>query len=97
MKRKSDANLDFGRRLKEIRTLKKLSVEQVASALPVAKSTYRDWENGRAVSGQPYIQLAKVLEVSVYELLGVYEPSKEKLTNELQQVEDMIKRIKSEL
>jgi transcriptional regulator with XRE-family HTH domain len=48
-----------------------LSVKDVASKLGVAESTYRDWENGRKIQGEPYLELSKILNLPLGELFGV--------------------------
>ncbi len=57
-------------RLKVLRERRGLSVAEVARRVGVPVSTYREWEYGRAIRGEPYLALAQVFEVSVYELLA---------------------------
>lgn len=59
----------LAKRLKILRESKNLSVTQVASEIGVAVSTYREWEHGRAIKGEPYVKLARLFEVSVYKLM----------------------------
>ena len=59
----------LGDRLKRLRSENGLSVKQVADFLAIAPSTYREWENGRQIRGEPYGQLAKVFKVEVGELI----------------------------
>ncbi len=69
----------LGQRLKIFRTKTTLSAREVASQVGVSVSTYRDWENGRAIKGEPYTKLAEVLGVHVLEVLegrrpgGIYD------------------------
>ncbi len=62
--------MDFGKRLTELRQLKKLSQVEVASSLGIAKSTYHGYENNKR---EPDIQkiraICKLLDVSSDELL----------------------------
>ncbi len=44
-------------------------MKEVAAAAEVPLSTYREWEYGRAVQGEPYLKIAKALSVSLSELL----------------------------
>jgi transcriptional regulator with XRE-family HTH domain len=61
---------DFSKRLKQMRENRKLKASQVAEALGIAPSTYREWEYGRAILGHgPYVRLADILGVSLNELL----------------------------
>ena len=60
-------------RLKRLRMAKGFKVEEFAQKLNVPVTTYRDWEKGRSIQGQPYIEIAKVLEVPLGSVLGVPE------------------------
>ena len=70
MKRTDHRDLEFGKRLKKLREDKALSPSSFAKSLGVAVSTYRDWEQGRAITGQPYTRMAQILDVSVSNLFG---------------------------
>ncbi len=59
----------FSDRLRRLRVQCGLSVTQVAEELSIAPSTYREWENGRQILGEPYAQLAKVFRVEISELM----------------------------
>ena len=58
----------IGNRLKKFRKAKGLSVKEVARHVGVAESTYRDWEYGRMIKGEPYLKIAEVLGVSLSSL-----------------------------
>jgi transcriptional regulator with XRE-family HTH domain len=45
-------------------------MKDVAQAIGVPASTYRDWEYGKAIKGEPYGKLAEFYGVRVDELLG---------------------------
>ena len=47
---------------------------EVAARTGVPLTTYREWEYGRAIQGEPYGAIAKVLEVSLEELLPGKRP-----------------------
>ena len=59
----------LGQRLQELRRQKDLSVSDCARYLEVSVSTYREWENGRTIKGEPYVLMAELFEVSLGELL----------------------------
>lgn len=60
----------FHDRLRKLRERKNLSPREVAERIKVPVSTYREWENGRAIQGTAvYAPLAELLSVSVRELL----------------------------
>ena len=46
----------------------------MATQLGVSQSTYRDWEYGRKIKGEPYPQMAQILGVSLNELFNIQEP-----------------------
>lgn len=56
-------------RLKELRMKNKLSVSEVAEFVGVSSSTYREWEYGRSISGEPYMKIAEIFNVSLKFLL----------------------------
>lgn len=58
----------FGQRLKKLRLRAAFSQKQVAERAGVSASTYRDWEYGKKIKGEPYADLASALNVSITEL-----------------------------
>lgn len=65
----------FHQRLKRLRNENKLTVKEMSARIGVPESSYREWEYGRAITGgEHYIQIAKVLGLSVYELLTGNRP-----------------------
>ncbi|MDR3608290.1 MAG: helix-turn-helix transcriptional regulator [Oligoflexia bacterium] len=68
----------FYQRLRTLRERRGLSVRAVAETIGVPMSTYREWENGRAVQGtRSYAPLAQVLQVSIHELLTGEAPQEQ--------------------
>ena len=65
---------EIGKRLKTYRLRKNLSVKKVADLVGIPPSTYRDWEYGRLIMGEPYEKLAGVFDVSITELVTGREP-----------------------
>ncbi len=45
-------------------------MRDLARLINVPETTYREWEYGRAIRGEPYVKLAKALGVSLEDLLG---------------------------
>lgn len=70
-------------RLRELRRNKKLSLARVAQAIEVPVSTYRDWEYGKAIRGEPYERLAELFEISIHELLSVKPQRRSDLSSHL--------------
>lgn len=94
MKRIIPENIELGKRLKAARLERNFSIEEVALRLGVSPSTYREWENGRAITGNPYSQLSSVLGVGVYHILGIEDKSKDELFTCLNELEKCIQRLK---
>lgn len=75
-------NQVFSKRIKELREKKKLSMEQLASALKVTKSRVNMWENnGTIPRGDVLVKLAVFFDVSTDFLLGNDDVSELSLTN----------------
>jgi len=64
---------NFSQRLKALRQSRGLTVKEAAKIVGVPMTTYRDWEYGRAVTGEPYVQIAKAFGVSLNSLMGFDE------------------------
>jgi transcriptional regulator with XRE-family HTH domain len=62
--------MSLSKKLRQLREDRSLTILQCAKAVGVSPSTYRDWEYGRSISGEPYLKIAEVLGVSLSELLG---------------------------
>ena len=75
----------FNENLREARLKKKLTQQQVADMLGIAKSTYCQYETGVS---EPNVlrlkELAKVLETTGDELLGIEVPTKSRFNEMLE-------------
>lgn len=60
---------NISERFKILRNKNNLSIREVALKLNISPSTYRSWEKGVSISGEPYVKLAEVYQVSLQELL----------------------------
>ena len=87
----------FGQRLKALRTAKNFSIKEVAEAINVSPSTYRDWEYGREILGEPYFALSQKLEISLYELITGEKPSIGEALDALRSMEDSIYKLRKVL
>ncbi len=87
--------LSLGKRLQTFRYLKGLSTREVARQVGVSVSTYRDWENGRSIKGEPYSELARVLGVHVLEVLEGRKPGD--VYEDLLAIEKILDRAKLKL
>lgn len=84
-------------RLRKYRTNKNLTIESTAKKLGVAVSTYREWELGRAIRGEPYLKMRDLFEVSLEELLTGSKPDNLRIVKEVSLIEEHIKNIRIEL
>ena len=66
---------------------------QVASIIGVSESTYRDWENGRKIQGEPYIKIAQALEMNILKLLDIEKAEHIYIREQLEQIENIVKNI----
>lgn len=87
----------FPMRLRRFRTAKGIKVKDMALKLGVSVSTYRDWEYGRAIKGEPYPKIAEILSVSLHELLTGHQSAPEHLMREILKCEEALSSLKKEL
>lgn len=84
----------FGQRLKKLRLTAGLSQKQVAERAGISASTYRDWEYGKQIKGEPYIDLALALNVSITELFTDKKLVASKIHQELREIERLVESIR---
>lgn len=94
---KKELKSSLGIRLRQLRNERQLSASEVAQALEISVSTYREWENGRAIRGEPYVKLAKILQVTLSELLTGEPHETSKILRQFHELEEVIRRIKQTL
>lgn len=87
--------MGFGERLKKLRLVKKISQREAARRIGVHESTYRQWEYGKAIQGEPYPQIAKAFDISLEELFGV--SSEESVEDKLDKIVTITHSIKNKL
>lgn len=84
----------FGERLKKLRLKADLSQKQVAERAGISASTYRDWEYGKKIKGEPYVNLASALNVSISELFTDKKLVTSKIHQELRDIERIVESIR---
>lgn len=85
---------NLGKRIQTLRVNKGLSQKAVAEKLGIAASTYRDWEYGKQIKGEPYLALAQVLQVSLTELMtGNTEVTTSKIMQDLREIQRIVESI----
>jgi transcriptional regulator with XRE-family HTH domain len=81
----------IGKRLKELRKKCRKTAKQVALEVGVSDSTYRDWEYGRRILGEPYGKLAKSLDTSLIYLILGESSDRPKIHENLRRAEELIR------
>lgn len=94
MKNKTET---LGKRLNRLRLERSLTTIEVAKAIGVSSSTYREWEYGRAIRGEPYEKLAIVFGVGLLELLTGNQHSSNEALEFVEELERNIQKLKIEL
>lgn len=84
-------------RLKKLRKSKGLTISELSQKTGISPSTYKEWEAGRQIRGEPYHKLALAFEVSIHELITGQKPSAREALVMLDEVESLIQRIKTDL
>ncbi len=88
----------ISKRLKRLRDGRKLTVKQIAALIGVSPSTYREWEYGRAIQGEPYPRLAEAFGVSLHYLITGEDPSDPRTVQaQIQLIERMFESLKANL
>lgn len=86
--------MSIGERLRSARIKKGLGISELARIIDISPSTYRDWENGSLIKGEPYLRLAHALDISLYYLMSGNESNIYRLLDDLQ---SKIAQLKMEL
>lgn len=89
----SDKGNPLAARLKRLRRLRGFSTVEAAKLIGVPPTTYREWEYGRQITGEPYPDIARAFEVTLDELFG-NDPSNTSLESDFGRLEILLKAIK---
>jgi transcriptional regulator with XRE-family HTH domain len=65
-----NSGLPLHKRLKRFREQRKLTMRETAKLIGIPETTYREWEYGRSIRGEPYLKIAEAFGVSLEDLLG---------------------------
>lgn len=84
-------------RLKHYRTQKGFSIQEVSRRTGIPSSTYKEWENGRQIRGEPYAVLAETYQVSLQELITGRKTQAGPLLQRLDHVLLELQAVKSDL
>ncbi|WP_413290897.1 helix-turn-helix domain-containing protein [Bdellovibrio sp. HCB337] len=84
-------------RLKKFRQRAGLTIQEVSKVTGIPASTYKEWENGRQIRGEPYAVLAETYQVSLQELITGQKSKSSSLLAKFDGVEAEIQNIKKDL
>jgi transcriptional regulator with XRE-family HTH domain len=87
----------LGDRLKLLREKRKMTISEVATQLQIPMSTYKEWESGRQIRGEPYLKLARVYQVSIQEILTGEKPQGQHILTQLEEFEDRIRLLRTDV
>ena len=88
---------DIHSRLRALRKGKSLTIQQVSTITGIPASTYKEWENGRQIRGEPYMNLARVFEVSVHELITGEKSQASPALKRIEEIEAHLAKLKTDL
>lgn len=84
-------------RLRAYRKAKGYTIAEVAQKSGIPASTYKEWENGRQIRGEPYLILAEIFQVSLHELITGKKRADQRTLERLAQIESEISSLRKEL
>lgn len=86
----------MAKKLVALRKSRSYSRKKAAALIGVPETTYREWEYGREIRGEPYSKIAKAFDVSLGDLLDD-TPSSFSIETRLMRVIDDLTVIHSEI
>ncbi len=87
-------NVTLAVHLKNLRLARGWSIKTAAEQIGVPVSTYRDWEYGNSIRGEPYQKIAEAFGISLEELFGnVTRSEKTELLKAVQEAKAKLDRI----
>lgn len=87
----------LGNRLRRLRQDRELSIEDVARKLGVSSSTYREWENGRSIRGEPYVRMRDLFQISLEELMTGKRGEGSRVLGQIDSLENHVKSLREEI
>lgn len=89
----------FAQRITKRRVILGLTQRDVANAIAVPLSTYKEWEYGRRVQGEGvYVKLSEILEVNLRTLLtGELQHEKDEIVKKVQNTVKQLNEIRTSL
>jgi len=87
----------IAQRLRRFRTTQGIAVKEAAALIGVPLTTYREWENGRAIQGEPYVKIAEVFGVGLLELMTGKPPQASDLLQQCEKINEATITLKKNL
>lgn len=97
MKSAFTSTQSMSRKLKELRLRKGFSMREAAKRIGIPETTYREWEYGRAIQGEPYTKIAQVYDIRLNDLFGVTNHHENSLEQNLERLISDLHRIKDQV
>lgn len=88
---------EIGKLMKKQRLKLDIKVKDIAKEIGVAESSYREWENGRKIQGEPYLKIAEILQIPVAQLLGTAETQITPILACIDELENHVKNIRKNI
>ncbi len=86
--------MSVAEKMKTRRQKLNIKVRDISQKVGVAESTYRDWENGRSIQGEPYMKIANALNMNILDLLEIEKTSIGKVIADIDAIENHVKNIR---
>lgn len=85
---------NIGKKIRNLRLEKNMTMKDVAAELQVSRSTYRDWEYGRKLPADTLSRIAEVFKVSLDELMGKEVTEAQIVPKVIQLIEEGLRLLK---
>lgn len=88
---------NISKRLRTFRLNCGLSMREAAKKIGVPETTYREWEYGRAIRGEPYVRIARAFGVTLDALFGNNTSSGETVGDDFDRIISEIQALKTKV
>lgn len=72
-------------------------MREAAKLIGIPETTYREWEYGRQIRGEPYVKIADAFGISLDELFGVERTASQPVDKEIDKIIHNLQTIKTKL
>ncbi len=92
-----NSNEPIAKRLKKYREQSNLTIKEAAKLIGIPETTYREWEYGRAIRGEPYVKIARAFHITLDELFGTQKTSTDAVEKEIDKIVEELSQLKQRL